>query len=120
MKTRLNKRREVYKNAFGRKKEKRHRARRFNVKHVSGAQLTGTRAHGEERCQAASPIAGWFAPPGNPTRAGAVSGLEARAPQPAAEPCAQGEARAQGKAQRATLRWPSPLPGRVCLHALKE
>jgi hypothetical protein len=36
------------------------------VKHVSGAQLTGTRAHGEERCQAALPSAGGFASPGKP------------------------------------------------------
>lgn len=79
MKTRLNKRREVYKNPFGGKKEKRHRARRFNVKHVSQAQFTGTRADGEERCQAAWPTAGGFVPPGKPYPA------RPGAPHPAAE-----------------------------------
>lgn len=48
------------------------------MKHVSGAQLTGTRACGEERCQAASRISGGSAPPGKPYP-GAASGLAAPA-----------------------------------------
>lgn len=48
------------------------------MKHVSGAQLTGTRADAEKRCQAASWISGWFAPPGK-FYPGAASSLAARA-----------------------------------------
>lgn len=127
MKTRLNKRREVYKNPFGGKK-KRHRARRFNVKHVSGAQLTGTRADAEKRCQAASWISGWFAPPGK-SYPGAASSLAARAalsfplrrqaPSPAhgarpAKPRNRAVRRGR-RARRATLRWRSSLPRRAAL-----
>lgn len=38
------------------------------MKHVSGAQLTGTRAGGEERCQAASRVRVGLRLPGNPPR----------------------------------------------------
>lgn len=88
------------------------------MKHVSGAQLTGTRADGKERCQAASQTAGWFAPPGNPTPAGAASSPASRArlaasfplrhwaPPPAAELVRDG-----GRARRDPLRRRSPLPG---------
>lgn len=76
------------------------------MKHVSGAQLTGTRADAEKRCQAASWIWGRFAAPGK-LYPGAASSLAARAapslpsaarrpagptalgqPSPAAETCA--------------------------------
>lgn len=48
------------------------------MKHVSGAQLTGTRAGGEERCQAASRVAGGFALPGNPPPAPRAAGRRGR------------------------------------------
>lgn len=48
------------------------------MKHVSRAQLTGTRAGGEERCQAAPRTSGGFAPRGKPYP-GAASSLAARA-----------------------------------------
>lgn len=81
------------------------------MKHVSGAQLTGTPACGEERCQAASRISGGSAPPGKPypgatsslaaparARAAASFPLRREAPPPPAtlgrqarlQPCAQG------------------------------
>lgn len=94
------------------------------MKHVSGAQLTGTRADGEARCQVASPIAGWFAPPGNPTRAGRLHGLAARARVAASSPLRRwapqsAQSRAP-RARQATQRRRLPFPGRECQLGLKQ
>lgn len=92
------------------------------MKHVSGAQLTGTPACGEERCQAASRISGGSAPPGKPYP-GAASGLAApararaaasfplrrEAPPPACRPRSAGCSRApRGRARRSESAASSP------------